>query len=409
MSKNKLNVLYIYSCGEFPPRKTVASFIDSFRKYSDHNVFYHNISFSGLPGWMEHFEFDLIIFSHFITTPWNPSNFKKKISHFENFPFKNAVKVAFFQDEYFNTDLTSEFIDRVGIDHVYSVAPESEIPVIYSKVKNKKVKYHTYLTGYVDEDDIRYFQDEVPRTVDLGYRTGWPSFEMYRLGKFGALKFQIADEFLKFQNQFKADIKTGTGFLKGNAWFDFLKTCRFMLGVESGASLLDENGSIYECIKSHHSRNPDAKFEDYESHCFHGKDGNLQLKAISPRVFEAALARSAMVLVEGRYSGILQANDHYIPVKADFSNVNDVVMKLKDEDLRKKLAERAYADLIESGKYTYRRFIEDFFAELNIVKAARKTNSLFLMINRFQDKLSWTKVFIWTIIPSGLKRKLLRA
>jgi hypothetical protein len=406
---SKLNVLYIYSCGEFPPRKTVASFIDSFQKYSDHRVFYHNISFGSLPGWLNKVRFDVVIYSHFITTPWNRESYRRRLKQLEKFPFTGAVKVAFFQDEYVNTDLTAELIDRLGVSHVFTVAPLSEVPKIYANVMSKSVSYHQYLTGYVDESDLDSFGSQFPRTIDLGYRTGWPSIEMIRLGKFGAMKYRIAEEFLKHTAGIRADIKIGEGFLKGQAWFNFLKRCRFMLGVESGASMLDEDGSIYERIRSRYASTRSTDFEDFERNCFPGKDGNLKLKAISPRVFEAAMAKTAMVLVEGYYNGIIQAGVHYLPVKKDFSNVAEVVKQLDDESLRNKLAENTYRDLIASGSFSYRKFVGDFYQCLNLTPASKTSGSVFLVINRVQDSLSWCKVLIWTLIPASIKRKILKA
>ena len=55
------------------------------------------------------------------------------------------------------------------------------------------------------------------------------------------------------------------------------------------------------------------------------EDGRLQLFAISPRHLEACATRTCQVLVEGEYSGVLRPGEHYIPVRKDLSNLDDVL------------------------------------------------------------------------------------
>ncbi len=81
--------------------------------------------------------------------------------------------------------------------------------------------------------------------------------------------------------------------------------------------------------------------------------------ALSPRHFEAILTKTCQVLVEGRYDGILEAEKHYIPLKRDFSNLEEVLEKVQDKAAVQVMAERAYEDIYLSGKYTYRTFASD--------------------------------------------------
>ena len=408
MSKVKLNVLYIYSCGEYPPRKTVSSFIYSFEKYSDHRIFYHNLSFAKLPFWYRFIDFDIVIYSHFITTPWHRVRYAKKIKYLKKWIFPKAKKVAFFQDEYFNTDLTASFINELNINDVFSVAPQDQWPVIYNRVLNERVKFHHYLTGYVDEKDLESFGNDSVRDIDIGYRTGWQLAGMYRLGSFGALKFKIAKAILDINSDLRLDIKIGEGFLKGEAWLNFLSRCRYSLGVESGASLLDSDGKISECITKIQMENKQLSFEECENTCFPGLDGNLSLKAISPRVFESAAARCGLILVEGNYNGILEPHVHYISVKPDFSNLDKVISKVKDEVLRETMVERTFNDLILSGKYSYSTFIRHFFKTINVAGRPSESSQFFLCLNRANDKLSWLKVAAWEVVSPYIRKWILK-
>jgi hypothetical protein len=84
------------------------------------------------------------------------------------------------------------------------------------------------------------------------------------------------------------------------------------------------------------------------------------MNQISPRIFEAILCRTALVLFEGQYSGVITPWVHFIPLKKDFSNVNDVIDKVQDDTFLRQLTDRAYHDIIDSGRYSYRSFIGNF-------------------------------------------------
>ena len=77
-------------------------------------------------------------------------------------------------------------------------------------------------------------------------------------------------------------------------------------------------------------------------------------------MLEAAALRCGLIMFHGNYSGILEPNKHYLPLKRDFSNLNDILVSLKDADEMQSMIERTYADLISSGNYSYRAFISQF-------------------------------------------------
>jgi len=56
----------------------------------------------------------------------------------------------------------------------------------------------------------------------------------------------------------------------------------------------------------------------------------------------------------------LKAGEHYISVKKDYSNINDVVTQMRDGKHCSQLAKNAYRDLVASEKYSYRSFIRRF-------------------------------------------------
>ncbi|MBK7636922.1 MAG: glycosyltransferase family 1 protein [Saprospiraceae bacterium] len=134
--------------------------------------------------------------------------------------------------------------------------------------------------------------------------------------------------------------------------------CRCVLGTESGSTLLDFDGSIRKAVNKYQKENPNASFEQCEDSCFKGLDGNINLSTVSPRHFEAMLTRTCQVLVEGKYADILVPDRHYIPIKKDFSNVDEVVNKIKDVKLCETIANTCYEEIVGTAKITYRDFIE---------------------------------------------------
>jgi hypothetical protein len=51
---------------------------------------------------------------------------------------------------------------------------------------------------------------------------------------------------------------------------------------------------------------------------------------------------------------------HYLALEKDFSNFDDVMARFRDPVERKRITDRAYDDLIASGRWSYRAAIEDF-------------------------------------------------
>lgn len=87
--------------------------------------------------------------------------------------------------------------------------------------------------------------------------------------------------------------------------------------------------------------------------CFAGLDV-ISGKSISSRHFEAAGTKTCQILIDGKYNGILEADKHYIGVKKDLSNIEDVIQKFKDEAYRNLIANQAYEHVIAEHTYQIR-------------------------------------------------------
>lgn len=418
------NILVVYHYyGQYPPRATISDHLYSFERYSVHRCFYLNLAARKMPWYIKLIQFDLVIFhTIFLSWRWKSRvNLEKLAKRVQWLKQIDAVKIALPQDEFTQTDVLCDFINDFGMDYVFSVAPESEWSKIYPTIDLQKVKFFNVLTGYLDEDTVSRItmlaESIQDRPVDIGYRAwGHPPW----LGRYGFLKTQIAECFQEKapQTGLVTDISThAEDTFLGDDWYRFLLRCKYTLGVESGASILDRDGTIKNKTNDYLIHHPQASFEEVEATCFPNLDGSLHLFVISPRHLEACATRTCQVLIEGAYNGILVAGKHYIQLKRDFSNINQVLNLIKQDNLREEIAERAYREVVESGRYTYRGFVEfilekslEYFEPWHSSSTHSPRNRLFYRWNKLIDTLSWMQVALhwYCIVQIKLQvRKLL--
>jgi hypothetical protein len=146
----------------------------------------------------------------------------------------------------------------------------------------------------------------------------------------------------------------------GDRWLDFLMSGRAVIGCESGSSVLDTRGEIQRRITGLLAEQPDLTFEEVDAQMPAGWD-SYAFFAISPRHLEAVVTKTAQVLVEGTYSGVLEPERHYIPVRRDLTNLEDALERLRDVEAVEAMTERAYREVYLEGHNT----LEAFAAELD--------------------------------------------
>ncbi len=140
-------------------------------------------------------------------------------------------------------------------------------------------------------------------------------------GKLGYEKFYIADKVKKISKDFDLALDVDTrsdARIYGDEWFERISSARATLGTESGASIFDFDGEIQQGIDEIKAQNPEISFDDLIDQYLHAYDGIVTMNQISPKIFEAILVKTALVLFEGSYSNILEPNKHFIPLKKRF-------------------------------------------------------------------------------------------
>jgi hypothetical protein len=137
-----------------------------------------------------------------------------------------------------------------------------------------------------------------------------------------------------------------------------------VLGVEAGVSVFDLDDRATPAVAAYLGAHPAAAFEEVEREVLAPFEEAIPYRTISPRHFEAAAFGTCQILFEGEYSGLMEAGTHYIALRKDFANLDEVVATFRDEAARARIVAAARRDLVDSGRHTYRSFVAGFDEEL---------------------------------------------
>jgi len=340
---------------------TIMEHVNAFKKYSRFNVWNVNTEL-GFPEGLRRAQFKTLVLHYSLFVPPRYYLDEDFLNYIAMCP--HTYKIAFFQDEYRFCQQRFAFINRCKVDCVYTLLEPRYFSHVYQKY-TKVEKLISTLPGYVSDDLIAVAQKitkpENEREIDVGYRARRLPFYM---GKGAQEKHEIGIRFRECASAsgLKTDIETDERRrIYGRRWYEFLANCRAVLGVEAGVSIFDLEDKVrIECERLI-AENPRIRFGEVSKRVLQPWEGNVPYRTISPRHFEAAALRVCQILSEGDYSGVMQPMVHYIPLKKDFSNFGDVIRMLKDKKLRSRFIENAYRDVVASGQYSYRKFIEESF------------------------------------------------
>ena len=398
-------MLVLYGLLQHPVRAWHRQHLYSFRRYGSGRYFYVNMGVRRLPLWLRRVKFDAVVFHHTLTGQrMQPPILSHMLRRARALREIAPIRIALLQDECIFTDLMSALFEEFAIDHAFSLAPDTEWRKIYPAADHERVTFHRVLAGYLDEESYERIDEIVAatleRTIDVGYRA-WSG--LMSLGRQGQLRRRIAEVFKPAAERrgLRTDISVDEGDVHhGEDWYRYLAKVKYLLGAEGGATVLDRSGEIYVRTERYLAEHPDATFEEVEAACFPGEDGKLALFAISPRHLDAAATRTCQVLVEGDYSGVLEGGRHFIEIKRDLSNVEEVLDQMADEELRKRITEDAYRDIVASGRYTYRRLVEQIESESGLAAATPREPYGFGLRLRHRlaeatDRFSWTKMAVY--------------
>ena len=271
-----------------------------------------------------------------------------------------GVKVMAVQDEYNLTETLRKAIEEIGFDVVLTCVPQNQLDYVYPRERFPNTRFETVFTGYAPSEWTRAlpYPRMADRPIALGYRGrdiggqyGRLGYEKYEIGR--RMKEICAAAGVAHDIAVDEDSR-----IYGEAWFDFIGSCRAMLGSESGSNIFDFDGEIERRFHEMTAKAGGVRPSYDEFRPFVEKRENeIDMGQISPRVFECAAMRTAMVLFRGRYSDALEPDLHYIALEKDFSNAAEVLARLEDIPALEAMTQRAYDHLIGSGRFGYRAFV----------------------------------------------------
>ncbi|MBA3841440.1 MAG: hypothetical protein H0X39_02275 [Actinobacteria bacterium] len=287
---------------------------------------------------------------------------------------RECLKIAIPQDEYDHSEILDEWLYSLGVTHVFSNFDEGPRKLLYP-ILHDRASFSVVLTGYVNQEIVESARAQLlpiaERSVDVVYRAAdlpyWFGANGQRKVAIGRLVARGADEL-----GLKTDISSRPeDTIYGDGWTRFLLSSKSVTGCETGSTALDRRGEIQASIRAMLAADSALSFTQVAARLPAGWDDH-PLTAIGPRHFEAVATKTCQILVDGHYSGILEAGRHYVGIAADFSNLSDVLERVRDDAPGlQMIADTAYEDIVGSGQYTYARLAEQFATALGTRPAAR--------------------------------------
>ena len=361
----KLNIALLYDSMISMHVSTIREHLEAFRRYSRHQIVfvpatpeYWTRSAQDIERNVDLTVFDVVIV-HYSTRLSVCDHLHDELARLiERF---RGLKLLFIQDEYEGTEIARRWMERLKFHIVYTCVPKEGLEFVYPSARFPTTEFLPTLTGYVPDDpDLEQYVVPLDKRKQLiGYR-GRRLPTIY--GRLGYEKYRIGIDVKRFAQLrgLQVDIEVDDNKrIYGIDWYRFLGSIRATLATESGSNIFDFDGTLSQQIARIEAEDPQITFDEIEARILKSHECPAPINQISPKVFEAIRVRTALIMFEGTYSGVVLPHQHYIPLKKDYSNIDDVFAKLQDDAYIAALTDRAYQDVITTGRYSYRAFVEN--------------------------------------------------
>ena len=138
------------------------------------------------------------------------------------------------------------------------------------------------------------------------------------------------------------------------SWIRHLFECKGVLHHEAGSDYLETNDSTRDKVNRYLSARGGATFEEVFDKFFKGYSNPVSGRALSSRHFEAIGTKTCQIMFPGRYNDILMADEHYIAIERDYSNIDDVMSRFQDVGYRQQMVDRAYEFAMDGHTHQHR-------------------------------------------------------
>ena len=371
-----LKVLLLADDGH--PANVVSDYINSLVVESSHHIHLINPITTDCPERLSKKEYDAILihYSICITEPYFLSDeWVRIITHFD------GVKAQIVQDEYRWINKMKTQMCCLGIQVVFSSLTPENAKLTYGGDFMAETKVISCLPGYFSK---RILALPLKRSNEREYDVIYRGRELpWSTGKHGKSKESIATSFSSWTKGFDLTVNIQTSEAEriyGEDWDNFLMSGKSMLGVEGGASIFDFDGTLEIQMREFAENNPEADLFKYWSDHLEQFEGNVVHKTITPKIFEAIAARTALILIPGEYSKLLEPFKHYIPLLENGSNIKEVIEKLEDQEFIDDLVETTYNEIAKREDLAFGFLvnkIDQILSELQKISHVRTTETYF--------------------------------
>lgn len=351
-----MRLLILYHAG-FTYTPAIYHYLDAFRQHSLHQVEFFNVDQHYRDG-LDFASYDCLFINFCVASVARlaepPRFFRKLIPALRDY---RGLKIAAVQDEYDFTDRVKRFFRDIQVDAILTNVPLDNVQRIYPEPEFGGVHFETVTTAYLADELLH--ADDAPllaeRSIPLGYRG---RVLPYRLGDLGWHKSEVGHRFrwACIARGIGCDIEVDEkSRFHGDDWLNFVRRCRVMLGTQSGANVFDFDGQLQPTLWA---KWPDGfTYEDVRDEVL-AHDCGFDMGQVSARIFEAAASRTALALVRGSYSGVIEPEAHYVPIEPDYSNINQVLDRILDLDAMQAMADRAYAHVVGNLANRYSSLVD---------------------------------------------------
>ncbi len=370
----------------------VAEFIDAIKKYSVNEIREINPNSKG------YFEFDLnnydCICLHYSVLAF-PMRVMRPFSESFRLGLKKftGVKVAFVQDEQRAILDRIDFLNLIGLDHLFSPSPKGNLHLLYPP-KDCSFNTSSIMTSYVVPNrDMKKINIRNRRKWDLFYRgrdlPNWLGESAIRKREFGVnLVKNLNTAKLKHNMSSSESLR-----IYGKYWYHFLYLSKSSLLTPSGTTIIDMDGRYLE------------KWVKPEMPKLHNCEPlELDNRMISPKIFEYAEWGSLIVSDHRIQIDKFIADHHYFLIDEDYSNITSLINILNDDTVRFRMTEAARERLINNKDFSYEILSEHFdkiisdhlkSIEVDFPQYSNQSNIEFAT-------LSLKLVFLIKLIPNNL-------
>jgi glycosyltransferase involved in cell wall biosynthesis len=283
----------------------------------------------------------------------------------KNGKHKSPLIVLYKQDEHVQSHVTAQIIGRYGIDIVLTCVSAQDRMKAYPAELVGNAFFEQVYTGYVSQQLLENAPQKPwrEREIVFFYRG---SKQPPEIGRLGFLKYALARRLInacKLRDLNFDASSEWTDRILGFDWLLALSNSRATVSLESGSNCFDFNGelkvAVDEFLKERPNIDPwsDNGFETLSDAVLGKYEDNIHYGQIAPRHIEAVITFTPQLLLPGDYSGIFQASRHYIELKPDFSNFDDAVELLNDNDYRSQMLQCAYEEIAMNPRLQFNKFV----------------------------------------------------